>query len=429
MGRSGVPVNDSTPLIVEHGLNEIIRWSNLQTAFKGKDIQIDHTDLVHLLSGTVHRSGWPDKIYKYNTVVESGAMKNLFRRFVTTGMTGQGWGLLLPGAILPEHFITLGTVGVRLYAEMIRQEIIDWNSVIRNFIQKEGAFQLNTETLSDEPQRFSDYLDYLKAIAYMKLSELQYGFPAFYKLGPFTDLELVRIADPERTAALAGLNVAAGNICFVIPRPDNLVGQYFTAVDTQENTLGVFAFDASERSCFSRYDYGDEEKRQFDLNNRKNMKRQIQPFLSRLAKFVSDYMTAAGDTGTRHKIVFNPIETEMMGPARSIELVIPNPWQKGKTLTCPITFLRLEKNKKCVLRAEIGTFPDSDVRTIVITLKIDGTKTERKYYFMGDNKKQHFSPVFNGKIDDRGRVRIPALFTPMPWDNHANKLVFTFPQS
>lgn len=233
---------------------------------------------------------------------------------------------------------------------------------------------------------------------------------SFYLRGPIQSLSLgITNYKSLLRAAIPQLDIASGELRFIQPVPDNLVGIQLRLLGQQGEILRRYAYDHSCPQRFAVYSYAEEEKRQFDIWNRQleePHKSQQEAGIARLKllflKLIS--RTAYGPEDL-------PRSFFLPGPARAITFSVSEQVKFG--------FGRLNLSpggKAYSVKTSIDLLPCTTTKTIKISFvpEFDGGKT-RTYYFVPTSN--DFAQIFCRKIDIKGRTVLPYELISPVWDD------------
>lgn len=247
------------------------------------------------------------------------------------------------------------------------------------------------------------------------LEKLWADIPAFYFNAPGSD---INIGDPE---GIRGRRAVLGRLpgqrpLIFSPRSDNLSRFHFDVYGKNGVRLCGYAFQEGAKNCFAPYNYAGEEYRQFMLFNSHlfNGKKGFFDVLRDLA--LNTILFRAGlDRNFRPPV----IRTHIMGPARRIELMLPN----GFSLMMPQ--LNLESGIKynvCVKKSRgiVGA-----EKTLFMGLtRADDPEDIRSLYLTIHVNRIGLFPIYTREIDNKGRIDFPKHLEHRPWEDLPSRLRF-----
>ena len=243
--------------------------------------------------------------------------------------------------------------------------------------------------------------------------------PRYFIIGATsTDIANLRVTPNKsafRNAVFPDFGLKKGEFYYVHLFYDNLVGIQFRVLDRNENVVKKYAFDASVPGYFSSYEYGEEERRQFEIFNQHLLSEderavQAQGILTLKALCCALMELPSGATEFRTQ-ESQQINFKIPGPARRLTLQLPD----GKTTT--LAMLNLEPQKIYSVNIVKLKLPGSETEVpAIVFFQADGTgKHQRIFYWSGHHNA--FVQIFTRKMDEKGRTTTPEPLIPRPWDN------------
>ncbi len=248
--------------------------------------------------------------------------------------------------------------------------------------------------------------------------------PAFYVLGPTKSVQIGTPDNPLTAhAAFPNVNVPEGEIYFIKPVFDNLVGLQFRVLDRQDRILRRYAFDKSVAALFSDYDYAEEEERQFRIFNEGLLspsERQAQAECMVFLRSALAVWWARSEGDNRLELrVPNCTKVKIVGPMRRLRLCIksmhPNATAAERIFV--LNHLHLEPGETWTIKVLVDFSSSKGPGGIWISFSpINSTKKSRGLYL--DAVEGNFIQTASGTMDSKGRVVLPEQFHPRVWDDN-----------
>ncbi len=250
--------------------------------------------------------------------------------------------------------------------------------------------------------------------------EFQKPFPSYYILGPRSSLMVAMPNESRGCAQFPGIQIEANDINFIVPRHDDLVMWRFCVLDRDQQERGSYAFDMTSPVYFSKYDYAEEEQREFMLLNA-----HIMPDITAFSSGLKTYLAQlASRQGGNPGLGFPQMKTRIFGPARKIEIEVPgSKFGPKHDRNFELSFLGLVKTVEYELESGMKHDPDLDQMVPTITVKRTDRPLETRDFRLnfGDGL---FGRIWNIRVDDKMRFKLPAdVLKEVRSDGSLNRIV------